>query len=117
MAEEVLASPAGWRMALPTAAGLAVLIPAGALIVTAAEGIGDGLGPFVVARHSLPSAPRRPSWPRPSSRFLAVYAEVGLGTVLGSNIFSNLWIVGVAATLSPAALGAAKCGSQLWTAW
>jgi cation:H+ antiporter len=51
------------------------------------------------------------------SRFLAGYAEVGLGTVLGSNIFSNLWIVGVAATLSPAALGAAKCGSQLWTAW
>lgn len=32
------------------------------------------------------------------------HTEVGLGTILGSNIFNGLWVVGVAATITPIAV-------------
>lgn len=83
--------------------GLVLLVVAGRLIVLAAKGIGEGLGldPFVVGATLVAFGTSTPELATTVVALRRGHLEVGVGTVLGSNVFNNLWIVGVAAMLHP----------------
>lgn len=85
------------------ALGLVLLVVAGRLIVLAAKGIGEGLGldPFVVGATLVAVGTSTPELATTVVALRRGHVEVGVGTVLGSNVFNNLWIVGVAALLHP----------------
>jgi len=84
-------------------AGVVLLIVAGRTIIFGAEGVGGALGwdPFVVGTLAVAFGT---SAPEMVTAFLAArrgHPEVGIGTVLGSNVFNTLFIVGVAAAITP----------------
>ena len=88
---------------LGTVVGLALLVLAGRLIVLAAKGIGAdlGLGPFVVGATLVAIGTSTPELATALISRWRGHFDVGVGTVLGSNVFNNLWIVGVAAFVHP----------------
>jgi cation:H+ antiporter len=90
-------------VALSVTAGLALLIVAGRLIVVAAEEIGDGLGldPFVVGLTFVALGTSAPELATTVVSRIRGHDEVGMGTILGSNIYNNLWIVGLVAVVRP----------------
>jgi cation:H+ antiporter len=102
-AGDVLGEPAGWPVLATTAGGLAALIVAGRLIVVAAKGIGAelGLDPFVIGATVVAVATSTPEIATAIISQRKGHSEVGVGTVLGSNVFNNLWIVGIAALVDP----------------
>lgn len=84
-------------------AGLVMLVLAGRLVVAVAKGIGDALGldTFVVGASMVAIGTSLPELATTLSATLRGRHEVGLGTILGSNIFNGLWIVGVTALITP----------------
>lgn len=91
------------RAVLDLAAGVMLLIAAGRTIVVGAEGAGTALGwdPFVVGTLAVAFGT---SAPEMVTAFLAArrgHPEVGIGTVLGSNVFNTLLVIGVAAAITP----------------
>ena len=84
-------------------AGLALLILAGRLIVLAAQDIGDALGwdTFTVGAVMVAVGTSTPELATTITARLRGHDEVSVGTVLGSNIFNGLLIVGVAAAIAP----------------
>lgn len=85
--------------------GLITLVVAGRLVVIAAEGIGEtlDLDSYVVGATMVALGTSTPEIATAIAAARRGRAEVGVGTVLGSNVFNNLWIVGVAALISPIA--------------
>jgi cation:H+ antiporter len=83
--------------------GLVVLVAAGRLIVGAAKGIGDvlGLDPFVVGATLVAVGTSAPELATALVSRLRGHVDVGVGTVLGSNVFNNLWIVSLAGMIEP----------------
>lgn len=83
--------------------GLGLLILAGRLIVTAAEGLGADLGldPFIVGATLVALGTSAPELATTIVSRRRGHLDVGVGTVLGSNVFNNLWVVGVAALIHP----------------
>jgi cation:H+ antiporter len=83
--------------------GLAFLVLAGRLIVESAKGIGDSLGldPFVVGATLVALGTSAPELATAVISRARGHVEVGVGTVLGSNVFNNLWIVGLAGVIEP----------------
>jgi cation:H+ antiporter len=73
------------------------------LIVTAAKGLGTDLGldPFVVGATLVALGTSAPELATALVARRRGHSEVGVGTVLGSNVFNNLWIVGVVALIRP----------------
>lgn len=103
-AAEVLAPHEGrWRVVVSALAGLAALIVAGRLVVVGAKEIGEGLGldPFVVGATLVAIGTSAPELATALLARRRGHTEVGVGTVLGSNVFNNLWIVGVVALVEP----------------
>lgn len=86
-----------------TAVGLIVLVLAGRFIVSAAKGIGDsvGLDPFVVGATLVAVGTSTPELATALVSRRRGHDEIGVGTVLGSNVFNNLWIVGLAGVVEP----------------
>ncbi|HYN56689.1 MAG TPA: sodium:calcium antiporter [Motilibacterales bacterium] len=86
-----------------TVAGLVLLILAGRLIVLAAQDIGDALGwdAFTVGAVMVAIGTSTPELATTITARLRGHDEVSVGTVLGSNIFNGLLIVGVAAAIAP----------------
>lgn len=85
-------------------AGLAALILAGRLFVTGASGLAVALGVHAYVIGAL-VVTLGTSLPELVTMLLARWRghdDVGLGTLLGSNLFNGLAIVGVAAALHPA---------------
>ena len=102
-APQVLADPGGGRASLRLGGGLALLVAAGWLIVRGASGLAlaMGLSAFVVGATVVALAT---SAPELATTLVARYRghdEVGLGTILGSNIFNLLFIASVAAGIHP----------------
>ncbi len=95
--------PSRRRATVFTMLGLIALIVAGRLIVTAAKDIGADLGldPFVVGATLVAIGTSTPELATALIARRRSHADIGVGTVLGSNVFNNLWIVGVAALLHP----------------
>lgn len=83
--------------------GLGLLMLAGRLIVVAAKEIGDVLGwsPFVMGSIVVAIGTSAPELVTTIVASRKGHIGVGIGTVLGSNIFNSLLIVGVAGWISP----------------
>jgi cation:H+ antiporter len=91
------------RAVLDLGIGLVLLVVAGRLIVLGAKEVGDLLGwdEFVVGAVLVAIGT---STPELVTAFVAArrgHAEVGVGAVLGSNIFNTLLIVGTAGLIEP----------------
>ena len=84
-------------------AGLAALILAGRLFVTGASGIAVALGvqPFLIGVTVVAVGTSLPELVTVLLSRLRGHDDVGLGTLLGSNLFNGLAIVGVTATIHP----------------
>lgn len=103
------------RAIVEAAAGLGLLFLAGRWIVIGASGIASALGldPFIVGATIVAAGT---SVPELATLFIARWRghdEVGLGTVLGSNLFNGLFIVGVAILARPAEIRLAEIGSSV----
>ncbi len=84
-------------------AGLACLILAGRLFVTGASGIAVALGvhAYVIGALVVAIGTSLPELVTTLLARLRGHDDVGLGTLLGSNLFNGLAIVGVAAAIHP----------------
>jgi cation:H+ antiporter len=103
-ASEVLGGTrSGWPVLVQVAGGLGLLVLAGRMIVLAAKGIGGelGLDPFVVGATMVAIGTSTPELATTLISRWRGHEEVGVGTVIGSNVFNNLWIVGVVALIRP----------------
>lgn len=102
-ASSVSDSPSSWHAAIYGAVGLALLFGAGQLIVSGARGIAESLGltEFVIGATIVAIGTSVPELATTLIAKLRGHDDVGLGTVLGSNIFNGLWIVPIAAFIHP----------------
>ena len=102
-AQAVLGEQRAWFAVLSCLAGLAFLVAAGNLIVAAARGIAISLGidEFIVGATIVAVGTTVPELATTITAKLRGHDEVGLGTILGSNIFNGVFIIGVAAVIHP----------------
>lgn len=102
-AAEVFGEQRKWLVVLFSLAGLAFLGAAGSLIVAGARGIAIafGLQEFVIGATIVAVGTSVPELATTVIAKLRGHDEVGLGTILGSNIFNGLLIVAVAAIIHP----------------
>ena len=102
-ATEVLGEQKPTRAIIEGVVGLGLLVGAGKLIVLGATGIAKtfGLSEFVIGATIVAVGTSVPELATAIISRLRGHDEVGLGTVLGSNIFNALFIVGVAAAITP----------------
>jgi cation:H+ antiporter len=113
--EEVLGAYPPGRALLEGAIGLVLLIAAGTLIVTGATGIASayGVNDFIIGATVVAVGTSVPELATAIISRLREHDEVGLGTVLGSNIFNGLFIVGVASSITPIRIGFAVVAPAL----
>ncbi|HBA60279.1 MAG TPA: sodium:calcium antiporter [Elusimicrobia bacterium] len=102
-AAKVPGAQSGWRAVLLCSAGLAALAAAGNFIVSGARGIAlsFGIDEFVIGATVVAIGT---SMPELATTLVAKYRghdEVGLGTILGSNIYNGIFIIAIAAIISP----------------
>ncbi len=85
--------------------GLVALILAGRLFVTGASGVAEvfGVPPYIIGAVVVAVGTSLPELVTVLVSRLRGHDEVGLGTLLGSNLFNGLAIVGVAAAIHPIA--------------
>ncbi len=102
-AGEILAERRGWLAIILCLVGLVFLIVAGHFIVTGAKGIAIsfGIGEFVIGATVVAIGTSVPELATTVVSKIRRHDEVGLGTILGSNIFNGLFIVAIAAIISP----------------
>ena len=91
------------RAVLFAALGLVALVIAGRLLVVGAKGIGAdlGLSTFVIGVVLISVGTSLPELATAIAAKVRGHAELGLGTLLGSNIFNVSFIVGVTVVLVP----------------
>jgi cation:H+ antiporter len=101
--EEVLGEHSPTRALAFGAVGLVLLVLAGRLIVTSAKGLGADLGldAFAVGVVFVAVGTSVPELATTVIARLRGHDEVGLGTILGSNVFNGSLIVPIAALISP----------------
>ncbi len=99
----VLAEGDPRRVARDAILGIVLLVVAGRLIVLAAKDIGAALGwdAFTVGALFVAVGTSTPELATAIMARVRGHGEVGVGTVLGSNIFNGLLIIGCAAVISP----------------
>jgi cation:H+ antiporter len=102
-APEVLGEHSMKRSLVSGAIGLVLLIVAGRLIVSGAKGIGAefGFDEFVVGVVFVAIGTSVPELATTLISTIRGHDEVGLGTLLGSNVFNGAFIIPIAALLSP----------------
>ena len=102
-AEEVIGERRGWLAIILFIIGLAFLVAAGRLIVGGAKGvaISFGIDEFVIGATIVAVGTSVPELATTVIAKLRGHDEVGLGTILGSNIFNGLFIIAVAAVIFP----------------
>ena len=105
-AEAILGAASPWRAVLASVVGLALLISAGYSIVSGARGIAHtlGIGEFVIGATVVAVGTFVPELATSIIAKLRGHDEVGLGTIVGSNIFNGAFIVAVAALIHPIAV-------------
>jgi cation:H+ antiporter len=103
---EILAERRHLLIVLSALAGLAMLIAAGQLIVFGGVSVGRALGLdlFIVGAAIVAVGTSIPELATAVIARLRGHAEVGLGTVLGSNIFNGFFIVALVAIIHPVAI-------------
>lgn len=102
-AGDVIGEHSGWRIIVSCVVGLALLVSAGQLIVMGARDISAsfGISEFIVGATIVAVGTSVPELATTIVAKLRGHDEVGLGAVLGSNIFNGLFIVAVAAIIHP----------------
>jgi len=102
-AAEVLGEPRHGRALIESTVGLVFLIASGTLIVSGAKGIAAayGIDPFIVGATLVAIGTSAPELAITIISRLRGHDEVGLGTILGSNIFNGLFIVAIASLIAP----------------
>jgi cation:H+ antiporter len=102
-AEEVLGAHRHWAILVSCAVGLGLLVLAGKFIVGGARGIAESFGitEFVIGATIVAVGTSVPELATTIIAKLRGHDEVGLGAVLGSNIFNGLFIVSIAAIIRP----------------
>ncbi len=102
-AEEVLGEHRRWLVVLSCVVGLAVLVAAGNLIVAGARGIAIsfGIDEYIIGATIVAVGTSVPELATTVIAKLRGHDEVGLGTILGSNIFNGVLIIAVAAIIHP----------------
>jgi cation:H+ antiporter len=101
--DEAVGEHRGWLIVLLCVIGLALLITAGNLIVAGARGIAIsfGMDEFLIGATIVAVGTSVPELATTVIAKLRGQDEVGLGTILGSNIFNGSFIIAVAAIISP----------------
>ncbi|WP_027159883.1 calcium/sodium antiporter [Methylobacter luteus] len=101
--EDVLGEGKTWLVVISFVAGLVFLIAAGKLIVTGAQeiAISFGIDEFIIGATIVAIGTSVPELATTLISKLRGHDEVGLGTVLGSNIYNGIFIVSVAAIIHP----------------
>lgn len=99
----VLGEAKHWRALYEGFFGMGFLVASGKLIVAGASGIATryGIDPFVIGSTLVALGTSAPEIATVAVARLRGHDEVGLGTILGSNIFNGLFIVGIAAVINP----------------
>lgn len=99
----VLGEHRGWLIAVSCVAGFALLVAAGNLIVMGAKGIAIsfGIDEFIIGATIVAVGTSVPELATAIMAKLRGHDEVGLGTILGSNIFNGIFIVAIAAVIHP----------------
>ena len=102
-AAKVLGAQRGWLTVLSCLAGLACLAAAGKFIVAGARGIAlsFGVDEFVIGATVVAVGTSMPELATTLIAKFRGHDEVGLGTILGSNIYNGIFIVAIAAIISP----------------
>ena len=100
---EAVGDASAGRAGVDALIGLVLLVISGQLVVSGAQGLGDALGldQFVVGAVFVALGT---STPELATTIVAVrrgHAEVGVGALLGSNLFNTLFVVGVAGAIQP----------------
>lgn len=92
-----------WLAIILCCAGLVFLIVAGRLVVLGAKGIATsfGIGDFIIGATIVAIGTSMPELATTVVSKIRRHDEVALGTILGSNIFNGLFIVAIAAVISP----------------
>jgi cation:H+ antiporter len=105
----------GWRALMLCILGLGFLVSAGRLIVTGARGIAVSLGvdEFTVGATIVAVGTSVPELATAVIAALRGHSEISLGTILGSNIYNGLFIIAVAALISPISLDWREPGTAL----
>lgn len=85
------------------AGGMALLVAAGYLIVSGARGVAAmfGIDEFIVGATLVAVGTSTPELATTIVAKLRGHDDVGLGTIIGSNIFNNVFIVAIAAMIHP----------------
>jgi cation:H+ antiporter len=107
-----------WRLSAGlSAGGLALLSFAGYFIVQGAKGVGlrIGMTEFTVGAVVVAAATCTPELATTLVARLKGHHELGLGNILGSNIFNGIFIVGLVALISPCPLPLATVAPALVT--
>jgi cation:H+ antiporter len=106
-AKEVLGERRHWLAAVMSIGGFLLLVAAGRLVVTGASDIGSflGLDPFVIGATIVAIGTSIPELATTVISRWRGHEEIGLGTVLGSNIFNGFFIAAIAAVIHPIVVG------------
>jgi cation:H+ antiporter len=96
-----------WPALLSCAGGFVLLVVGSIFIVAGAKGIAAafGIDEFIIGATIVAIGTSTPELATAIVAKLRGHDEVGLGAILGSNIFNGLFIVGVAATIHPITVG------------
>lgn len=100
---EVIGEHSTWRIFVSCITGLACLVAAGNFIVLGAKeiAISFGVSEFIIGATIVAIGTSAPELATTVIAKLRGHDEVGLGTVLGSNIFNGMFIIAIAALIHP----------------
>jgi cation:H+ antiporter len=106
-ADKSLGKYNGWLATILSLAGLTLLVAAGNLIVSGARGIAVtfGIQEFVIGATVVAIGTSVPELATTIIAKLRGHDEIGLGTILGSNIFNGLFVIAIAAVICPITVG------------
>ena len=101
--------PQGYRVILECAAGLILLVAAGQFVVGGAKAIAEAFGipAFVVGATLVALGTSTPELATSLVAQWRGHDHVSLGTLLGSNVFNGLFIVGLTSVITPIAVESA----------
>jgi cation:H+ antiporter len=114
-AVEVLAERSHVRSIFEMLAGLAFLVAAGRLIVFGAQGVGEeiGLDAFVIGATFVAVGTSTPELATTLIARVRGHSEIGLGTIIGSNIYNGGFVIALAALIHPIDVSFREVGAAI----
>ena len=111
----VLAERSHARSIVELVVGLVLLVAAGRLIVFGARGVGEelGLDAFVVGATFVAVGTSTPELATTLVSRVRGHSEVGLGTLIGSNIYNGAFVIALAALIHPIGVNFREVGAAI----